>query len=35
MHDADVSRAIANLEASKWDLRGEFIALNDWQFTGR
>ena len=30
-HSAIVT-AIANLEASGWDLAGQFVALNDWNF---
>ena len=30
---ADTVRAIGNLEASGWDLTGQFIALNAWIFS--
>lgn len=28
----DIVRAIANLEASGWDISGQIVSLNDWQF---
>ena len=30
--EADVVRAIGNLDASGWDLTGQFLALNAWSF---
>jgi hypothetical protein len=35
MGDTDIARAIENLESSGWNFRGEFVALNDWQFAPR
>jgi hypothetical protein len=32
MKEADIVRAIGNLDASGWDLTGQFVALNAWSF---
>ena len=32
MSDAVLARAIYNLEASGWDIAGQFVALNAWSF---
>ena len=32
MSSTDIVQAIGNLEASGWDLRGQFIAINAWDF---
>jgi len=28
----DITRAISNLESSGWDISGQVVSLNDWQF---
>ena len=32
MKDAEIVRAIDNLEQSGWDIAGEFVALNAWNY---
>lgn len=32
MSHGDIVNAIANLEASRWDFAGQFVALNLWHF---
>ena len=33
MEPADIARAIDNIEASGWDITGEFVSLNSWNFS--
>ncbi len=35
MTAADIARAIANLEASGWDITGQFVPLNAWSYGGQ
>ena len=33
MLDEDIARAIANIDASGWDISGEFVSLNSWNYS--
>jgi putative protein kinase ArgK-like GTPase of G3E family len=33
MNEADLVRAIGNLEASGWDIAGQFVAINAWSYS--
>ena len=33
MKEADIVQAIANIEGSDWNLTGQFVALNAWNYT--
>ena len=33
MKDAEIVRATSNLEQSGWDIAGQFVALNAWNYT--